>query len=158
MKQTNRNKRVSRRARLGSQDSAKPANLADVRSENHQNPTTPPSTTHLLPLTFHRDWRPPFTAATMSLTPFPATTAVPNLCLRLHLHRHNFPILKILWSPPPDAGAYYAVSDLLRSINSGASLETDTLALEDYGVEKDGCIVFHFMKVFAVFRDGDEVT
>lgn len=92
----------------------------------------------------------------MSLTP--TTGSMLNLCLRVHLRRPNLPLLKILWSPPPDAGPYYAVSDLLRSINSGVLLETETHALEDYRVEKDGCIVFHFMKVFAVFQDGDEIT
>jgi len=80
------------------------------------------------------------------------------MCLRLYLHRPNLPLLKILWSPPPDAGQYYAVFDLLCNINNGAALETETHALQDYCVEKDGCVVFHFMKVAAVFRDGDEIT
>jgi hypothetical protein len=84
--------------------------------------------------------------------------------LRLKIERCNKPTLPLLWNtdglrPNAEAGGPDAsVADLLEQINEIVCLETDNHGLEDYAVEIDGYECMHWVSVWSVFKEEDEVT
>ncbi|KAL2351484.1 hypothetical protein BJ546DRAFT_852521 [Cryomyces antarcticus] len=78
--------------------------------------------------------------------------------LRLSIHRHSLPAVKILWNTGDGKTPSTTVAQFLEQVNEIVPLEAEQWGFEDYVVEITGYECLHFQKLENVCRDEDAVS